>query len=655
MPLDQIFVFTLVIVTVAMFVWEKFSPDHVAMVALFLLFVVPFNGNPILLPKETAKTEALAERMTTARAAGDQPQVQQIAAEIRELSQKENKDQASIVGKIFGNSAILTLIFMFIVGYAVDRTGVIEQLGHWFERAAGAGGRRALVTLGLLSILVSSVLNNTTVVIVFIPMVLGMCRRSSLVPSHYLIPLSYFAIAGGMCTMIGTSTNILVDGLVKGSGLPGCGMFEFSALGLTLAFTILIFMVIFGPKLLPERACLAVLIDNESSHEVLLAAIVGQQSPLVGKTFALSPLNDMKRLRVIEVRRSGNRVETPLNELRFEAGDRVILKCHLAGVKGLSDLEALEATAKNELGLNYVHLEKAVLMEGMIGPQSELLGRSLVEINFRQQFGVLIVALHREGENQRANFERLKLEVGDTLLVEGSKERMNELFTSGDFINLSEVKAKPTAAPNAQQQLRKSRSWIAMLALAMVVVVGTIAGERVPFEWVALGAALLVVLGGCLSKEEIYHAVEWKILVMKIGMLALGVAMARTKADRTLVDALLSVVGKWDLRYVISAVLALTIIMGEMISHSAVAALLTPIVITLGQGLGMDNPRPFIAAVMMGASLGFAIPSAYQTHMLVHSAGGYKFSDFLRVGLALDFVCWAVGSVAIPIIWHLPH
>ena len=610
MPPDQIFVCLLVLATVAMFIWEKLAPDVVSMAALFLLLVVPFNGHPILSPTDRSV-------------------------------------QTAILGSIFGNNAILTVAFMFIVGAAVDRTGLVEVLGHWFERIAGGGGRRTLLALGLLSITISAFLNNTTVVVVFIPMILGLCRRQQLVPSQYLIPLSYFAIAGGMCTIIGTSTNLVVNGIVKQKSLPAFSMFEITPVGVVLSAGVLIAIVLFGKRMLPVRPSLAVLIDSESSHEFLLAAIVGADSPLVNHKLTDTPLAGMKRFRLIEVRRSGNRVETALNELVFEAGDRVILKCHLSGVKGKSDVEAAEASVKSELGLTFVHTEKAMLMEGMIGPHSTLVGRSLVEINFRQQFGVLIVALHREGENQRANFERIRLEVGDTLLLEGSKERMTELFASGDFINLSEVKPKPK--PQSQTPgYRANRSWAALTALIAVVVLG--AFDFIPFEWVALGAAIFVVACGCLKKDEVYAAIDWPIIVMILGTLGLGVAMDKTGAAKTIVHGLMSLIGTWDKRLIISAVLLLSIILTELLSNNAVAALLTPLAIQFGADLDCD-PRPFIVAVMMGASIGFAIPAGYQTHMLVYSAGGYKFSDFFRIGIIMDLLCWVLGSLTIPLIW----
>jgi di/tricarboxylate transporter len=630
MPLDQIFVCALVLLTVALFAWERISPDVVSMGVLLLLFVVPFahevvrDGvttliyDPILAPSgDTAAAKALRDE---------------------------------ILGKIFGNNAILTVAFMFIVGAAVERTGLVEVLGGWFEKVGGGGGRRTLLALGLLTIPISAFLNNTTVVVVFVPMVLGLCRRRLLMPSRFMIPLSYFAIVGGLCTMIGTSTNILVNGMLPGFEMKPFSIFDITPLGLILAVGTLIFMLLFSRRLLPDRASLAVLIDSESSSEFVLAAIVGDSSPLVGKTFTDSELAAMKKTKLIEVRRSGNRVETALTELIFEAGDRVIVKCHLRPRQTQAEVEA---QMKSELGLTYVHSEKAILMEGLIGPQSQLIGRSIAAINFRQQYGVLIVALHREGENQREKFERLKLDVGDTLLLEGSQERMSELFASRDFINLSEVKPKAKPAPAAeaapQATYRVNRSWIALLALALVVGLGA---TSLPFEWIALGAAVLVVAGGCLKKDEVYQAIEWRVLIMILGTLALGVAMHRTHADATIIHALMSQIGHWDPRLILSAVLLLTIVFTELLSNNAVAALLTPLAIQLGRDLGVD-PRPFVIAVMAGASIGFAIPAGYQTHMLVYSAGGYKFSDFFKIGVLLDVLCWLLGSLAIPLLWPL--
>jgi di/tricarboxylate transporter len=599
-----------VLVTVGMFLWEKVPPDLVAMGALFLLLVVPFNGHPILMPPD-------------------------------------KKDQLQVLGGIFGNNAVLIVSFMFIIVAAVERTGLVEVLGAWFERVAGAGGRRTMAVLGLLVIGTSAFLNNTTVVVVFLPVLLGLCRRRQLVPSRWLIPLSYFAVAGGLCTLIGTSTNLVVSGIAERKGLEPFTMFEITPLGLMLAAGTLIFMTFAGRKLLPDRSSLAMMIDSESAGEMLVTAIVSADSALAGKRLADTALAGQRKLRLIEVRRRGNRVESSLADLVFEAGDRVIFKCHLAR----ADTDFIEKTVQQELGLTFVQTGKAVLMEGMIGPHSSLIGRSTRDVNFRQQFGVLIVAIHREGENQRENFERLRFEVGDTVLLEGSKERMTELFAGGEFINLSEVEKEsgpPALAPDAAPRLQ--RRWVAVTALLGVIILGAV--EWLPFEWVALGGALLVTMGGCLKSEEIYRAVDWSIIGMILGTLGLGLALDRSGAAATIVKGLMSVIGHWDRRIILSAVLLMAIVLTEMLSNNAVGALLTPLAIQLAIDLGCD-PRPFVVAVMAGASIGFAIPTGYQTHMLVYSAGGYRFGDFVKVGLLLDFIGWVIGSLTIPLIWSV--
>lgn len=602
MPPDQIFVLCLVFVTVALFVWEKIAPDIVAMGALFLLLVVPFNGRPILMPEDRHERQA-------------------------------------ILGGIFGNNAILTVAFMFIVGAAVERTGLVEVFGRWFGRLAGRTENRIMLVLGLLTMMASAFLNNTTVVVVFIPMVLGLCRSVKLAPSRLLIPLSYFAIAGGMVTIIGTSTNLIANGIMKQKGLEPFGIFDISPIGICLAVGILLFLLIFG-RMLPNRPSLATLVDVDDSREFLTAAIVGDNSPLVGKTIVEAGLSKRRDIRVIEIRRRGNRVETPLKDLRFEPGDRVILKSHVAGVMEINQLPGLDFATKSELGLSYVQTEKAVIMEGMIGPKSSFVGQSLRELNFRQQYGLIVLAVHRHGENLRENFEKVNLEMGDTLLLEGSAERMKQLFAERAFLNLSQ--------PKQQTVYRRGRQWLALLALFAVLVLGSL--DFLAFEWVALGAALLVCVGGCLDRGEIYQAVDWRIITMILGMLGLGTAMDETGAARTLAHGFMGVVGHWDPRLILSAVLLVTIILTELLSNNAVAALLTPLAIELAGGLGVDA-RPFVLAVMLGASIGYAVPTGYQTHLLVYGAGGYRFSDFLRLGILLDLLMWVLGSLLIPVFW----
>ena len=608
MPPDQIFVCSIVVVMVGFFLWEKISPDLVAMGALLLLFTVPFNGHPILWPAD---------------------------AGVRTQN----------VGSIFGNNAILTVTFLMVLKASLERTGLVAVLGRGFEKVAGRSEWRILTVLWCMCLAKSAAVNNTTAVMVFMPMIIGLCRSAGFAPSRFLIPLSYFAIVGGMCTLIGTSTNLVANGIVKSKGLEPIGMFEITRLGICLALATLGFILLFGRKLLPDRVSLAAMLDTEAAREYLTAAIVSEGSPLVGKKLAETQLAKRRDMRVIEVRRSGNRVEESLGQLRFESGDRLILKTHLMGVSGLQELQGIEVAARSELGLSHVQTEKAVLTEAVVTPKSRIAGCSLVELNFRQQHGVIILAVHRMGENLRENFENMTLEAGDTLLIEGSAERMRLLYETGDLVNLTETKSRPVALVP-----RKGRAWIALLGIALVIVLGALGDKVVSFEWAALAAALLVVLGGCLRKDEIYHAVEWRIIVMILGTLAVGLALDRTGAAKTIIERMMSYIGHWDKRLIVSAVLLGSIIATELLSNNAVAALLTPLAIELGHSLGVD-PRPFIIAVMFGASIGFAVPTGYQTHLLVYGAGGYRFADFFRAGILLDILLWVLGSLLIPVFW----
>lgn len=605
MPPDQLFVCCLTLVVIALFIWEKIPMEIISLGALLLLFIVPFNGHPILMPPDKA-------------------------------------DQSQVLGSIFGNSAILVVSFMFIVGAAVERTGLVEDLGHWFERLAGNNPKRILLSLGLLSIPASAFLNNTTVVVVFIPMLIGLCKRVNLAPSRFLIPLSFFAISGGMITIIGTSTNLIVNGVVRQKGLAPFAIFDIAPLGIVLSIATLAYLHFFGRKLLPDRPSLAALINIDDSREFLTAAIVSDKSSLLGKRLSETPLAKMRDSSVLEIRRAGNRVTTPYKDLQFQAGDRIIFKSHLSGVVDINALKGIEIASKVEMGLSYVQTEQAVLMEGMLGRQSRLVGRNLKEQNLREQYGVIILAVHRQGENLRENFEDVRLEVGDTILLEGSMDRMRQLFEERDLINLSQ---------SGTETFRRNRAWVAMLALLMVVTLGAI-DNFIPFEWVAMTAALLVTATGCLKSDEAYRAIDWNVITMILGTLGLGLAMDVTGAASTIVHAMMSVIGDWDKRLIVSAVLLLSIILTEVLSNNAVAALVTPLAI----GLALDlhcNWQPFVVAVMAGASIGFAIPAGYQTHMLVFGPGGYRFSDFCRAGIPLDLIMWVIGSLCIPLIWPL--
>lgn len=540
---------------------------------------------------------------------------------------------------VFGSQAPITVAAMFIMSAVLERTGLIEALAGAFEWLAGGSRVRVLIVLIALVAILSAFVNNTPVVVVFLPIVLRHCRKYDLPASRYLIPLSYAAIVGGTCTVIGTSTNLIAAGIAADSGMAPFSMFEISKLGVLFVLAVLIYLVLGGQKLIPKRDTLSTLFDSEEGREFLTQAWVGKGSPLVGREFPDTPLARRRGLRVIEVVRDGRPVPIPLNKLVIEADDQILFKTRASGVMELNETEGLNLLKEEDLGLDYIRTESAVLMEGILGPDSRLVGNSLRELNFRQRFGVLILAVHRKGVNLRDRFENVKLAFGDTLLIEGPKDRMSELFDEKDFVNLSQPKERP---------LRRTKAPIAILALACFMAGGALFPAYIPI--LAIAAVLLTLLTRCIEPGEAYEAVEWKVIFMIFGMLGIGMALQETGLAQAMATGAVAWFGDLSPHVMLAVIYVMAVVLTEMISNNAVAALLTPIAIGVAHQLDVDA-RPFVVAVMFASSASFVTPIGYQTNTYVYGAGGYKFSDFAKVGLPLAILLGAMACVLIPWWW----
>ncbi|MGI9241017.1 MAG: SLC13 family permease [Verrucomicrobiales bacterium] len=590
---DQLFVAALIILVFVAFVREWAGPDLVAMSAFVLVMLVGIV----------------------------------------------DVDQA--LKEVFSNPAPIVIACMFILSAALERTGLIEAMGNWFEKIAGREERRILLVMMLVVAPLSAFINNTPVVVVFLPIVLGLARKYDLIASRFLIPLSYAAIVGGTCTIVGTSTNLIAAGIAEERGMDPFGMFEVAKLGLVFVAITFFYILLFGRKLLPDRVTLSTLFEAEAGKEFLTQVLVSRDSPMIGKILTDTKLAKLRELRVIEVSRGGVRLEAPLNEVVLESGDQLLIKSRIEGVM---DVEGTEGVEIGE-GLDRLRTDSAILMEGIVGRGSSLAGKSLKELNFRQRFGVIIVAVHRRGVNLRERFEKVKLEFGDTILVEGPAERMSELFAEKDFVNLSKPKQRP---------LRRRKAPIAALALIGFLLIGSLkdscGNELVPRVVLALAAVIIVMLCRCIGRSEAYSAIEWKLIFMIFGMLGLGYSLGETGAAETFADWSISLFGVDRPRVVLAILYLIAALLTELISNSAVAALLTPIAISVGLSMGVD-PRPLVVAVMFGASASFSTPIGYQTNTYVYGAGGYKFTDFARIGIPLAVLLWLVASILIPVFW----
>ncbi|MGC6581004.1 MAG: SLC13 family permease [Akkermansiaceae bacterium] len=617
---QQISLIVLVVLVFASFVKEWVQPEVVALSALVICVLLGVLPIAVSAPDPSLTGE-----------------------EMKEALRRFNADAL----RVFAHPAPITVACMFVLSAALDRTGVVESLGQWFERVAATSGKRMLVVMILIVAGLSGFMNNTPVVVVFMPIVLAICRRKDWKASRYLIPLSYAAIVGGTTTIIGTSTNLVASGIASSfDGSLAFGMFSVTPLGIVFVVITFIYLVTVGQKLLPDRVTLAALIDSKDSREFITRAFVSPKSPLIGQNLKETWLRKMKKARVIDVVRDGRRVQSGLNKTILEEADEIILKGKLEEIMSLSEEDGVTAM-KGELGLEDVRTESAVLMEGIIGSDSTMAGKSLRELNFRQRFGVIIVAVHRRGKNLQARFEDVKLAFGDTLLVQGPARRMQQLFEEKDFVNLSEPK---------QRIIRKKKAPLAVLALLTFMILGALGGSGVivpiPIVLIALSAAIFVLVTRCIDPSEAYQAIEWKVLFMIIGMLGLGKALEFSGVAMEMAQRVVTMVGDADPRILIAVIYLLAAVMTEMVSNNAVAALLTPLAIIISHQLGVDA-RPFIVAVMFGSSASFATPIGYQTNTFVYGAGGYKFGDFFKAGFPLAVILWIVASFLIPVLWPL--
>jgi di/tricarboxylate transporter len=540
----------------------------------------------------------------------------------------------------FSNSAPVTIASLFVLSAALERTGVIDAIGRFLVAQSRGSLMRAMALILLVPLPLSAFMNNTPIVVILMPAVLAMARAGGLPPSKLLIPLSFATILGGTCTMIGTSTNLIVDGIVREAGLAPFGLFSITPLGVIYAIIGCAYLLVLGPRLLPNRETLSSLLTPDMRREFLVQASVPAESPLVGQVLGELLKGPLRGMRVLEVRRRGLNLQDELTGIVVEAGDRLLVRTGTKGVHHLKSTDGVQVGFPGLGGaLEAMEEREAMVMEGIVGPNSSLVGRTLKNLHFRQRFGVLILAIHREGRNVTSRLESLPLEFGDTLLVEGPREGIARLLEQRDFINLSEVTEKP---------YRREKAPLAIAAMAGFMLAATFSG--LDTSVIAFLCALGVVLVGCVTTSEAYDSVEWKILLLIISMLAVGRAMENTGTAEWIANHVTGWFAPLGPLVLLSAIYLLTSILTEIVSNNAVAALLPPIVLKMADNMEI-SPLPFVVAVMFGASASFATPIGYQTNTYVYGAGGYRFADFMRIGVPLNLVLWLAATLLIPLFW----
>jgi di/tricarboxylate transporter len=550
--------------------------------------------------------------------------------------------------RVFANAAPLTVAAMFVLTYALERTGAISRALVALEGVGNIGPRGLLLIMMVGAGVISAFINNTPVVVVGLPVAIHLAKRAGVPASIFLIPLSYAAVFGGCCTLVGTSTNILGSGLLGDAGQKPLGMFEIGAVGLPLAIIGTLYTVWAAPKLLPARKTLAEDVGGEDGiSEYAVEATVHPDSPVIGKTLGEAGFGPRTGMRIIEILRRGEPVFDPLDSLRLQEGDQLVIVGAPSGVASVISMQGVNLKAESGKAGDYLAAHETHLAEAIVGPLSELTGRSLRDINFRQRFGLVVLAIHRRGLNLSRGFESVPLQAGDTVLVMGSEANINQLRRSGDLLLLDRTRV-PTSAQKASAPL---------VFATLAAVIGVSAFELVPIEIAAIAGCVFLMVAGAIKPREAYASVDWPLMFLIYTTIALGTAMETTGAANYIAQNMVGTTAGWfDEAWKPIAMLAviyiLTVVITEVLSNNATVVLMMPIALGIAAQMGLD-PRPFAIAIILGSSAGFATPIGYQTNTFVYSAGGYRFGDFFRIGLPLNLLYLVGALVLIPWIWPL--
>lgn len=538
--------------------------------------------------------------------------------------------------KVFSSSAPITIAMMFIISAAMERTGVLMILGEYLKKHSRGSYLRTMLIMMVGTVMTSAFMNNTPIVVLMTPIMISVASSVGVAPSRLLIPLSFSAIFGGTLTLVGTSTNILMSDVARDSGQPAITMFEMTPLGLVFAVVGMIYMMFAGRYLLPDRASLASLLGQEGKRKFMARLLIPADSRFVGKKLADLPFNTAQSA-ILDVIRGEVSMRSRLRDLVLAPGDRIVVKTDTGEILGLKENGQVEFRDISDQGFEPVTAEQTLLMEASIGPSSHLRGHALGELSLRRRYGVYAMAVHRNDENLSDNIDDIRLQFADTLLLEGPAEGIQRLMEDGGIINLSVPSERP---------MRRSKAPIAVATILGVMLLAAL--DVMPIAGLALIGAVIVMLTRCVEPEDAFSAIDWRVLFLIFGMLGLSMGLEETGTVKLIVEEVVAMVGGIGPLAILAAVYILTSTLTEMISNNAVAVLIGPIVIALALELGFD-PRPFVMAVMFAASASFATPIGYQTNTFVYSAGGYKFRDFLVVGLPLNVIFAIVAVIFIPI------
>jgi di/tricarboxylate transporter len=537
----------------------------------------------------------------------------------------------------FSNDIIIILVSIFILSGSLQQSGIMDAVGARLYQIAGGSTNRLMLALMTIVAAIAGFMHSTTTTAIFIPPTLGVARKLEVSPSKLLIPVAYASILGGTCTMVGTSTNMAVNAFISKSGMTPLSLFEITPLGLILLGCGIVYMLVVGKRLLPDHRDES-LTEEYAIRQYLSEIVVAPRSHLIGQRVFKSDLARME-FRILALIR-GRAKLLPSARSLIEEGDVLLVKGKAEDLMKVKEAAGIEIKADVKLSDPDLQSEDIRLAEVMIMPRSDLIGRTLKEINFRQRFGMVTLAIHRHRQSLSAKIGDLRFRMGDVLLVQGSTERLNNLRRSTDLWILEELSP-------AFYSKRKGLYTVSFFAAAILV--GGIGW--LPLSVSLLAAAVLTILSRSITVEEAYEYIDWRLVVLIAGMTSFGTAMQKTGAAELLAKWIVAGLEPYGITVILAGFFVLTCLLTQPMSNAAAALVMLPIALHTAQRLGV-NERTFAVVIMLAASMSTVAPFE-PACILVYTPGKYKLLDFVKVGVGLTIVLMVIALSLIPVFWPL--
>lgn len=539
----------------------------------------------------------------------------------------------------FSNPAVVTILMMFILSDGLVQSGLVRRIGYRIAVWGRDSSWRASAILLSLTGFISAFINNTAAVSIFIPVGTGLAEHYRISPSKILMPLSYAAIVGGTCTLIGTSTNLLVSALAVQHGYEPFTMFEFVWVGGVFFAVGMVYTLFVAMRWLPDRERASTLTGKYQMASYLTEVKVPAGSSLVGRTVLSEQISDRYRINVLEILRGKQRIATDIRNTPLAEDDTLIIRGAMQDIVAFKEQRGLLLLSDTKLDDADIADANNILAEVQLSPMSRLIGQTLQEVEFRKRYGCFVLALNRTGEVMRDKLAWVALKPWDTLLVFGPRQRVEGLQGLEDFMPVKEL--------TVRLGLTK-RWWVAAVTLPAVVLLAAL-GVMGILEAAILGVVFLLVTGG-IRMQQAYTSIDWSVIFLIVAILPLGIALEETGVARAIGEGIVTFGAPFPPIVVLSLVILVTSVLTEFITNNSAAVLMVPITLSVAAELGVDG-KPFLMAVAFAASMSFATPTGYQTNTMVLGPGGYRFTDYLKVGLPLNLLLWLLASFLIPWMW----